>query len=110
MKTTIATAAVVCLLALVAAPEQAIADGGKGRTCYTTELVSPFPGAQPITGKSRLCVTRRGINASLIGRGLTPGEVYTIWWIYFDDPAACVGGGEGVCVRQISLVRSRSRY
>ena len=97
MKTTIAMAAAFGLLVLAAVPEQAMAGGGKGRTCYTTDLVSPFPGAQPISGRSRLCVTSRGINASMIARDLVPGEVYTVWWIYFDDPTACVGGGPGVC-------------
>ena len=92
MKTTIAMAAAFGLLVLAATPERAVAGGGKDRTCYSTEVVSPFPGAQPITGKSRLCVTRRGINASLLARDLVPGEVYTVWWIYFDDPSLCVGG------------------
>ncbi|MEM8814239.1 MAG: hypothetical protein AAGE85_00280 [Pseudomonadota bacterium] len=98
MSKAITTLLAFSLLVLVAAPEQAAAEYGKKRSCYTTELVSPFPGAQPVTGWSRLCVTRRGINASLIGTNLTPGEAYTVWWIYFDDPTQCVGGpAPGIC-------------
>ena len=98
MKKLTAMATALCLMVLAATPEQALAGGGKGRTCYSTELVSPFPGAQPITGKSRLCVTNRGINASMLARDLVPGEVYTVWWIYFDDPSLCVGGpAPGIC-------------
>lgn len=95
MKLTIMPALAVALLALALAPEAALADGKSKRDCFDADLIT-FEGAQPVTGKSRLCVNRRGINASLRAKDLVPGDAYTVWWIYFDDPSQCDFDGDGV--------------
>jgi len=42
-----------------------------------------------ITGSADLCSDSRGLKAQLHVEGLVPGDAYTVWWIYFDDPSLC---------------------
>ncbi len=44
---------------------------------------------QSFSGHSELCLTRRGISGRLKVTDLVPGDAYTVWWIYFDDPSKC---------------------
>jgi hypothetical protein len=50
-----------------------------------------------ISGEARLCVRQSGVNGRLDVEHLVPGDAYTVWFVYFDDPAQCVGGGPGIC-------------
>jgi len=50
-----------------------------------------------VTGRAVFCVKPEGLTGQMTLKGLMPGNAYTTWWIYFDDPASCVGGGDGVC-------------
>ncbi len=45
------------------------------------------------SGSARLCVAPSNLKARMRVRGLVPGEAYTVWWIYIDDPTQC----DGVC-------------
>ena len=94
---TIAVCLILSVAVLLTISEQASAEGVAKRTCYDTNLISILE-AQPVSGKSKLCVTKRSITASLIGKDLIPGYAYTVWWAYFDDPSMCMGGPEpGQC-------------
>ncbi|MEM7612942.1 MAG: hypothetical protein AAF270_14755, partial [Pseudomonadota bacterium] len=42
------------------------------------------------TGRARLCTTPFGMYSSMKVRGLTPGNAYTVWWVYVDKPEECV--------------------
>ena len=88
---TIAMCLILSVALLLTTTEEANAEGVAKRTCYNTDLISILE-TQPVSGKSKLCVSKRGITASLIGKDLIPGNIYTVWWVYFDDPSQCVGG------------------
>jgi hypothetical protein len=50
----------------------------------------PIGSAQEaITGNGFVCPGRDGVSARLEARGLTPGNAYTLWFIYVPDGAAC---------------------
>jgi hypothetical protein len=42
-----------------------------------------------LKGTVTLCKDAGGIAASISAKGLKPGNAYTSWFIYFDNPAAC---------------------
>lgn len=42
-----------------------------------------------IQGSARLCIDEVGVRATIEARELTAGEAYTVWFVYFDQPAAC---------------------
>lgn len=41
-------------------------------------------------GRARLCSTPFGMFSNMQVRGLTPGNAYTVWWVYIDKPEDCV--------------------
>jgi hypothetical protein len=43
-----------------------------------------------VSGSGTLCVTSDGLFGRLRVEHLTPGDAYTVWWVYFNDPASCV--------------------
>lgn len=47
-----------------------------------------------IEGFTFLCIEPNGIQAQLKVEGLVPGDAYTVWWIYFDDPSQCAAAPE----------------
>lgn len=47
-----------------------------------------------ISGSANLCLTPGGLKAQMNAKGLTAGNAYTVWWVYFDDPSQCVVEGE----------------
>jgi hypothetical protein len=49
-----------------------------------------------ITGSADLCMDSSGPSARLHAEGLVPGDAYTVWWIYIDDPSQC-DAGPGDC-------------
>ena len=51
-------------------------------------------GDTPIQGNAFLCIDLQGVRAKLHARELTPGDAYTIWFIYFDDPSKCATPGQ----------------
>lgn len=44
---------------------------------------------QKLSGSGHICGTPWGLNSSLKVKGLTPGNAYTVWWTYIDDPDSC---------------------
>jgi hypothetical protein len=43
-------------------------------------------------GESRLLRTDDGVSVNIVTTKLRKGHAYTVWWIVFNDPSACVGG------------------
>src|SRR5207249_166065 len=41
-----------------------------------------------VHGRATLCTTARGVRAKLKTKGLTPGNAYTTWFFYIDNPSA----------------------
>ena len=54
-----------------------------------TQDVHPFADASVDTGDSFLTRTDGMVLAAVEAEGLTPGDVYTVWWVVFNNPAAC---------------------
>ena len=46
---------------------------------------------QELNGYGAVCSTPSGLWSRLGVRGLTPGNAYTVWWVYIDDAASCAG-------------------
>ena len=42
-----------------------------------------------ISGTARLCSSDSGTHADMSAEKLTTGDAYTMWFVYFDDRAAC---------------------
>ncbi len=47
-----------------------------------------------LSGSATMCVLPDGLRAQFRVKGLIPGDAYTIWWVYFDDPSMCHNPGE----------------
>ena len=45
----------------------------------------------PVRGRATLCKTPFGLWSTISARGLTPGNAYTVWWVYIDRPEQCAG-------------------
>ena len=57
----------------------------------------PIGSAQEaVTGQGFVCPGPGGVSARLEARGLTPGNAYTLWFIYVPDGAACAAD-EATC-------------
>jgi hypothetical protein len=48
---------------------------------------APIPGAY-----STLIRNDRGVTMTFHTTGLVSGNAYTVWWVIFNNPSACVGG------------------
>ena len=48
-------------------------------------------------GDSMLVRSARGVTMNIWTTGLEPHSVYTVWWVIFNNPAACAAGA-GACV------------
>lgn len=44
-----------------------------------------------LSGRGKVCATDNGLWSHMKVRGLSPGNAYTVWWVYIDDPASCAG-------------------
>ena len=87
------TAIVLCLLiAESVSAERAHASGIWNWNCEQNSLVD-FWGAEiegsELSGRGTVCATPLGLWSTMSVRGLTPGNAYTVWWVYIDDPASC---------------------
>jgi hypothetical protein len=78
-------AAAAAAVALSAAP--LAAEGPVDETCLDAP-VRQLAGS-PIGGTARLCASGAGVHADLSAEQLSAGEAYTLWFVYFDRPAAC---------------------
>ncbi|MFK7955226.1 MAG: hypothetical protein AB8B96_03955 [Lysobacterales bacterium] len=43
-----------------------------------------------MTGRASLCGKDNQLWSGMLVDGLLPGGAYTVWWVYIDNPAACV--------------------
>ena len=50
-------------------------------------------GSSGATGHAALCVNDDGLKARMKAMSLVPGNAYTVWFVYFDNPAACASSG-----------------
>lgn len=62
-----------------------------GQACERQDIV---PLLVDTVGSAQLCISPRGIKAKMKVRQLVPGDAYTVWWVYFDDPSACAIPGQ----------------
>lgn len=87
---------------------QAHAKGGGQYGCGLEQAVA-FPFFEPnVEGRGVMCVLPGGLRGHLSLTNLVPGNAYTVWWTYQDDPALCTSdstatggasltGGESPC-------------
>ena len=59
--------------------------------CKTEQVqdVAPINGSS-VSGGALLLVNSGGAHVLMHARNLTPGNTYTVWFVYFDDTAKCV--------------------
>jgi hypothetical protein len=46
-----------------------------------------------VTGTAVLCISEGGVHTRISANNLTPGNPYTVWFVYFDDPSKCLTPG-----------------
>ena len=77
------------LLALVSSlailPSRAVAED-EDNDCQKVSLANA---ANPITGTATLCASEDGIRGQITAHHLIPGDAYTVWFVYFDNPSSC---------------------
>ncbi|MEO1245623.1 MAG: hypothetical protein AAFX56_08045 [Pseudomonadota bacterium] len=44
-----------------------------------------------LSGRGKVCASKHGVLSHMRVRGLTPGNAYTVWWVYIDNPDSCAG-------------------
>ncbi len=88
--TTAFAMAVVLLSPLKASAE----DGSHGFVYSCMHDAIEAQEVEDAEGLGVVCVTRRGVRAWFNVRNLVPGDAYTLWWVYFDDPMQCLVSGE----------------
>ncbi|MEO1037116.1 MAG: hypothetical protein AAFX44_16285 [Pseudomonadota bacterium] len=88
----------VCLCLMVVTvvsmvPERAAhASGSWFWNCQRAEVTSFWEeqiAGTELSGRGSICSTPYGVWSSLAVRGLTPGNAYTVWWVYVDQPQHC---------------------
>ncbi|MEM7294764.1 MAG: hypothetical protein AAF420_15395 [Pseudomonadota bacterium] len=87
----------IWVIASITLSSSAWADWGKykDRYCASSKAVA-FPFFEPdVTGRARLCADGAGLHSKLRLRHLIPGNAYTVWWVYIDDPSKCTGDSSG---------------
>lgn len=66
-------------------------DGGE-RAVYQTANMHDFPGGTVPLGGATLLRHRNSVDARIAAIGLDQNAAYTVWWVVFNNPDACVGG------------------
>ncbi len=73
--------------------EAAHSSGWWNWDCQKESLTSyweePIAGNE-LSGKGTVCASHSGLWSTMSVKGLTAGNAYTVWWVYIDNPAACV--------------------
>jgi hypothetical protein len=68
--------------------------------CDESLKATVAPHGSSIQGSAELCIDEGQVTTTMQTENLTPGNVYTIWFAYIDDPTKCgtyAGGTRGVC-------------
>ncbi len=84
---------VLCVLTLQFAPNEAAHAGGWNWNCESETVTDFWEGSitgSELSGRGTICASSYGLWSTLAVKGLTPGNAYTVWWVYVDDPASCV--------------------
>lgn len=95
-----ATFALLPLTAVSTSAQEKASEAECGRSMQTT--VQAHPGAN-IQGSAALCIERNHITAIVDSENHIPGDAYTVWFAYIDDPSQCgyaYDGTLGVCADQ----------
>lgn len=90
----IATFAVLPLTAVSASAQASAAE------CGSSMQTTVQPKGSSIQGSATLCIEPDHITATVSSENHTPGDAYTVWFAYIDDPSQCgyaYGGTPGVC-------------
>lgn len=80
---------------MVESDSSALMVGNPEPTVISAAKVHLFPvdGNNSVAGAaSTLARTPNGVTLTIDTLGLTPGDVYTIWWVVFNQPTACSDG------------------
>lgn len=70
-------------------------DDGQPRRTYQTSNMLQFMTTTPVGGGATLFRSRNRIEMRVATSGLDPGSAYSVWWVVFNNPSACVGGCAG---------------
>lgn len=52
--------------------------------------VADFGTGSGISGRASLCYGASGVQVRMSADNLQPGQAYTVWFVYFDNPASCI--------------------
>jgi hypothetical protein len=90
--TTVTGVAIYAMLFSVIPASESNASGYWNWDCQRSSVVSFWEeniAGNELTGRGTLCTTDNGMWSTLKVRGMTPGNAYTVWWVYVDDPESC---------------------
>ena len=84
----------VGIAAILSMPATAFSDevnSGNGVTpnVSNSDVIRIDGGAVVVDGVSRLFRDKRGVRVEIVTSGLDTDAVYTVWWVFFNDPNAC---------------------
>ncbi len=87
LRSGVALGLVVCAMAV------RVSAGEDGPSVYQTANIHDFPaGTTDLGGAATLLRTKQAVDVRIATTGLDQLAAYTVWWIVFNNPAACVGG------------------
>lgn len=68
-------------------------DGDDGnRWVYQTSQMFQFMTTTPVGGAATLMRSKNRLEMRVATSGLSPNSTFTVWWVIFNNPAACTGG------------------
>jgi hypothetical protein len=70
----------------------AFADGDSQRTYQTTNMFVFGNPSAVVAGGATLFRSKQGVEMRVATSGLHMNSSYTVWWVVFNNPAACIGG------------------
>ncbi len=73
--------------------------GSGGGVSMSAADVHPFYAPGAVVGSSHLLRNGSGVTSTLHTTDVLPGHAFTLWWVVFNNPAACVDGCNGPDLR-----------
>jgi hypothetical protein len=80
----------------LAGPASGVSGAGAGAAASSTEPMKIFNTNTILPGWSKLTRTPSGVSMTMHAENLVAGNAYTVWWVLFNDPGACLNDGCGV--------------